>query len=637
MTAVLGAAPDAALFGPSPVARAGGRCLDVIRLLRITTASPSVEAASNRCQAVLEALRGRFDVARSTLADARATFEELGLGHGVAKADLYAGMVELLAGDPPAAVDALRAAVGDLDALSVGADTGVAAALLARALLLTGAIDEADGLASVSEKLAGQDLQAAIGWRIARAEVLAARGDLAGAVAVAEEAVEIGARTDLVIDHADACAVLAAVRASAGDAKGAEAARADAKRLYEQKGATVPAARLDAQQDPTPVLSEPSGEDEGPALENAATRVFAVIVELATGRRFDEFGSVVANDFERIDRRTTVSAAHVEGPDAWAAAFRSTIESGMDQLTVEPIALRGERLALAHLRFSSVGGDEIPMLAVIEVDERDHLRFAAWHDNDQLADAIDELDARHRALLGPPGSPPTVLVETTVPPDRSFVLENRATRSVRQVVDLLGQGRFDELEEPSTPAWSGASAGRTTWGWRRSRRRGPRAGSTRCASSTSSTARTRSRLSRCGVSAPWPIASSPGTRRATSWPRAASSSSTTPDASRSWSPSMTTPTASGRPSISWTSGTPPTRAPSMPEVLSANRAWFDTMNHFDFDAMRRLAAARVHLHRPPAGRRRNRRPRRLHRVAAGVHRPRCLRHQDRRHPAPTAR
>ena len=51
-----------------PVARAGGRCLDVVRLLRITTASPAVEATSMRCQAVLEALRGRFDVARSMLA-----------------------------------------------------------------------------------------------------------------------------------------------------------------------------------------------------------------------------------------------------------------------------------------------------------------------------------------------------------------------------------------------------------------------------------------------------------------------------------------------------------------------------------------------------------------------------------------
>jgi class 3 adenylate cyclase/tetratricopeptide (TPR) repeat protein len=46
---VLGAAPVAALWGPSPVSRAGGRCLDVIRLLRITTGSPGVEATSTRC------------------------------------------------------------------------------------------------------------------------------------------------------------------------------------------------------------------------------------------------------------------------------------------------------------------------------------------------------------------------------------------------------------------------------------------------------------------------------------------------------------------------------------------------------------------------------------------------------------
>ena len=90
----------AALFGPSPVARAGGRCLDVVRLLRITTASPSVEATSMRCQAVLEALRGRFDVSRSMLASARASLEELGLRHGLLETELFTGMVELIAGDP---------------------------------------------------------------------------------------------------------------------------------------------------------------------------------------------------------------------------------------------------------------------------------------------------------------------------------------------------------------------------------------------------------------------------------------------------------------------------------------------------------------------------------------------------------
>ena len=285
VTAVLGAAPDAALFGPSPVARAGGRCLDVVRLLRITTASPAVEAASNRCQAVLEALRGRFDVARSMLASARAALEELGLRHGLAQTEQYAGMVELIAGDPHAAIPHLRAAFSGLGALGVGADAGNAAALLARALLVDGNVDEADEMATASERLAGQNLKTAIGWRVARAEVLAAHGELDAAVAIAEQAVEIAAGTDLVVDHADACAALAVLRARAGDAAGAKAARADAKRLYEQKGATVLAARLDEDKAPTapPLPSEPASST--PLLvENAALRCFTDMFALVHAR-----------------------------------------------------------------------------------------------------------------------------------------------------------------------------------------------------------------------------------------------------------------------------------------------------------------------------------------------------------------
>ena len=41
VNAVLAGAPLAALWGPNPVPRAGGRCLDVVRLLRITTDRPS--------------------------------------------------------------------------------------------------------------------------------------------------------------------------------------------------------------------------------------------------------------------------------------------------------------------------------------------------------------------------------------------------------------------------------------------------------------------------------------------------------------------------------------------------------------------------------------------------------------------
>ena len=38
--AILAEAPPAALWGPSPVTRASGRCLDVVRVLRITDGRP---------------------------------------------------------------------------------------------------------------------------------------------------------------------------------------------------------------------------------------------------------------------------------------------------------------------------------------------------------------------------------------------------------------------------------------------------------------------------------------------------------------------------------------------------------------------------------------------------------------------
>ena len=204
ITSVLGAAPVAALWGPSPVARAGGRCLDVVRLSRIAADSPAVVATSSRCQAVLEAMRGRFDTARSLLSASRTTSLELGLDHGLLETSLFAGIVELLADDPVAAEPHLRDAFGGLGQLGIGADAGQAAAHLARSLMRQGRLDEADELAADSDALAGQNLQTAIAARSVQAEILAARGDTDPALALADEAVRLAAGTDFVFDHANA-------------------------------------------------------------------------------------------------------------------------------------------------------------------------------------------------------------------------------------------------------------------------------------------------------------------------------------------------------------------------------------------------------------------------------------------------
>ncbi len=238
ITSVLAAAPVAALWGPSPVRRAGGRCLDVMRLSRITSDSPSVEAIAVRCQAVLEAMRGNDDTARVLLDSARTIAEEVGLRHGLLETDLYAGIVELLAGRPRQAEPHLRRAHAGLGQLRIGADAGQAAAYLARALLLQGRLDEAEELALDSDALAGQNPQTAIAARSALAEILSARGDHDSALRLAEEAVRLATPTDIVFDHANALMTLARVRRTAGDERGQHIAAAAAAALYESKGAS---------------------------------------------------------------------------------------------------------------------------------------------------------------------------------------------------------------------------------------------------------------------------------------------------------------------------------------------------------------------------------------------------------------
>src|SRR5205085_8538000 len=93
--AVLAGAPVAALWGPSPVTRASGRCLDVVRVLRITQGAPAVEAVALSCQGVLEALRGRTDAARRMIAAARAMVQELGITHRLLEADGFAGRIAM--------------------------------------------------------------------------------------------------------------------------------------------------------------------------------------------------------------------------------------------------------------------------------------------------------------------------------------------------------------------------------------------------------------------------------------------------------------------------------------------------------------------------------------------------------------
>ncbi|MDT5023078.1 MAG: hypothetical protein QOI33_3602, partial [Mycobacterium sp.] len=379
VNAVLAGAPLAALWGPNPVPRAGGRCLDVVRLLRITTDSPAVEAMSTRCQAVLEAFRGRAAAARRMIDSARRTVVELGLRHAFLEVEQFAGIVELVLDDPAAAEPHLRQAYNGFRRMGLDADTAETAALLGRACLALDRDAEADELCTESERLAGHVLKASIAWRTVRAQLLSRRGDHDEARSVAQAAIALAERTDGLVDHGDACLSMATVLDAAGDAVGARAAAERAAELYELKGAAALAERARAICGADPGLPSASGAPEAPSVEldNACVRVIGRLDAAAAGHSWGDYEALYATDVVVESRRKVVGVdlpAH-----EWPTFARSLVESGTTHRHTV-IALRGVHLALFRAAVStadtSPGAPNDEVLALYGLDEKSRIKLA---------------------------------------------------------------------------------------------------------------------------------------------------------------------------------------------------------------------------------------------------------------------
>ena len=322
VTAVLSGAPRAALWGPSPVVRASGRCLDVVRIVRMTPGHRHVETMALRCQAVLEAMRGRADAGRAILRDGRAALEELGLTLELHELDTYAGTVELLAGDPAAAEERLRAARDGFAALGVDTGAAQAAALLARAVLESGRDDEALALTEFAERRGGEDLKTAIAWRGVRAEALARRGEHDAALRLARDAVALAEPTDALADKADALMALAEVLRGCGDEAGARDAAARARDVYAAKEheagvARAAAAAGDAAREPA------RGTRPAAVLgESPPERVGAEWFRRINAEDWDGLRELYCDDARTIDR--TGDGADIDGADAMIGALRAS-------------------------------------------------------------------------------------------------------------------------------------------------------------------------------------------------------------------------------------------------------------------------------------------------------------------------
>lgn len=434
--AILAEAPPAALWGPSSVTRASGRCLDVVRVLRITSGAPAVEAVALRCQAVLEALRGRMDAARRMISSARRTVEQLGLTHRRLETEVAAGFIELLDGQAVAAEAHLRIAYDELRERRLDGEAAQAGAFLGRALLLQDRVDDADEVAAVAESLAGSDLKAAIAWRGVRAEVAARRGDTEHALSIAREAVELATATDALLLIVDARMALATVLRTAGDRVGADAEARRAVEACDLKGATVLAARarlgLPHEAQATPVGAQgPAATGKGPS-ENLAYAWCVQFQELFNRADWDAIRTILAPTFTRDDRRHYV-AMTVGREDEFSEQF--VYEAGGRAGPPELIATLGRRAALCRQRHRAPEWESVH-LAVVLVDEEAHVIQYVLFEPEAMDDAMAALD--ELATASPAASP----------------FENDATRTLARIHGAFNDQDWDALLANYSPAYT---------------------------------------------------------------------------------------------------------------------------------------------------------------------------------------
>jgi tetratricopeptide (TPR) repeat protein len=233
-----------AIYGPMPVAK-GLRWLG--RLLQSEPENRTLDANLAGFVTVLEAMSGRIDEARTHIAESRALAQDLGMKWQGAVQELLSGYVELMAGDPVAAEGDMRKAEQAFREIGEGWFLSTTAVDLPRAVYEQGRYDDAFALLGAIEELpAPTDCE----WRIKRtgvpARLLARRGRLEEAVALAREGVAVAADSEFVVLHADVLLDLADVLRLAGRLDDARAAAAEAKSRYERKGVVPSAARARA-------------------------------------------------------------------------------------------------------------------------------------------------------------------------------------------------------------------------------------------------------------------------------------------------------------------------------------------------------------------------------------------------------
>ena len=224
----------ATVVGPRPVVDGIARCTS---LLEQTGDHLKASAYAETMLAVLEAMDGRFDAARTRWRGCKERLTELGRDTLASLLSVYSAWIELLAATPGNAETELREAYRRLEQIGEQGHLATIGAMLGRLLCAQGHDEESLVFLEVSERASAEDdVVTQVLWRGTRARVLARSGDRARAEELSGSAVALAAETDFLMLHADALSDRAEVLSTLG--RPAESARDAvlAIELYERKG-----------------------------------------------------------------------------------------------------------------------------------------------------------------------------------------------------------------------------------------------------------------------------------------------------------------------------------------------------------------------------------------------------------------
>src|SRR5262245_5011445 len=223
----------AALFGPLPANEGIERCK---HFHDAAGEDATIRAWCQVERSELEAMQERFELARELLTNGRTALHELGLNVYAANAAQEAFFVEMLAGDPTAAVRALEESYEALDRMGERSFLSTIAGLLAQALYELGEYDEAEAYSQASaDAAAAGDLLSQALWRSSLAKIRARRGELERAEHLVREALQIVERTDFLNDQGNVFLDLAEVLSLAGRRGEARTAAENAASRFEAK------------------------------------------------------------------------------------------------------------------------------------------------------------------------------------------------------------------------------------------------------------------------------------------------------------------------------------------------------------------------------------------------------------------